>query len=183
MARGVDRRGKEIEMAGFAVIGSFQGFTRQRTADSLWHSVHLYESCLHFAFILKNLCEWYQSHPIYIVCEEVYVLLVTIFNNRNASFTVTYSSVMKSFVFPLSCVTVWQFINKRGSFMCIYFYLIKISLFQWKYVSHVNVTLKVCVVTGCMCVEKINNCWSRNMQGMENVVTAVEWCCDPFVCK
>jgi hypothetical protein len=28
MARGVDKRGKETEMAGFAVSGSFQGFTR-----------------------------------------------------------------------------------------------------------------------------------------------------------
>jgi len=46
-----------------------------------------------------------------------------------------------------------------------------------KVVSHVDVTLKVCVLAGCVCVcvcmEKINNCWSRNMQGMENLVTVV----------
>jgi len=155
-------------------------FSRFHQTTHCWQSLafsSFVSVCLQFAFILKIYVN--DTSPIPLMkcaCKYMYYSLQFLIIRM---LHLQLFIVMKIFVFPFSCVAIWRFINKNGLFMCIYFYLIKISVLQWKYVSHVDVTQKVCCGWG----KKIDNCWSRNMQGMENLVTAVELCCHPFLCN
>jgi hypothetical protein len=119
-----------MEMARFAVIGSFQGFTRWHTADSLLQSV---QSCVS-VYISPSYWKttWIMPVPFLSLMKctwSICITCMTIFN-KNGSFTFIYSYVMKILVLPCRCSTVWQWFT--------YAYLFLLHL------SYVVVILQAC---------------------------------------